>query len=45
MATHYMQARTLSGVSINWLAVYVVRGVTVVEAGLDFTETQPLRER
>jgi hypothetical protein len=45
MATHYMQAQTVSGVSINWLASLVLRAVAVQEAGLDFTENRPLRER
>ena len=41
MATHYMQARSGSGVSINWLASLNVRGVASVAAGLDCSQSSP----
>jgi hypothetical protein len=40
MATHYMQAQTVSGASINWLASLGRRAVAVQEAGLDSIQNQ-----
>jgi hypothetical protein len=39
MGTHYKQARTAPGVSINWLDSLRLRGVTALSAGLDFDES------